>query len=379
MKETIRLALWKIIDGLVQLFPKGGDGKKVAIIRLDELGDYVLFRNALLALQQTLEISGNHRLTLIGNAAWKNLYDSAGSSALSEVFWVDKRRFSKRPRYRFQTLLQIRSQGFDVIADPHFTRQPELDLAIVRASGAPQKVGFRVNDATDSLFTELIPANLPSSTFEYFRNLDFVQKAFGVPAENILSFRSLSPSGPPPPGIPQTPFLALFPGSGKADKKWPPESFAEIVRRCQQHFGLKTVLLGSPADRTDAEALMRFDLEGMENQTGKTTLTESLHFIKAATAVLSVDTGSVHLAAALGTPVVALYSGKHYGRFAPYPPEITPDFITLYSPEVQQMIAAGDPRLQEETAMPNERIRDISVEVVWEALKCVLERKFALL
>lgn len=377
MKEAIRLALWKIIDGVVRLFPKGVGSKKVAIIRLDELGDYVLFRNALLAVQKTLEISGNHQLILIGNAAWKNLHNSADAGLVSDVFWIDKRRFSKSPRYRLQTLLAIRRKGFDVIADPHFTRQPELDVAIVRASGAPQKIGFLLNNATDLLFTDLVSATLPTPAFEYFRNLEFAQKAFGVPAENLPSFRNLTPSGPPPTGIPQTPFLALFPGSGKADKKWPPEYFAEIARRCNQHFGLKTMLLGSPADCADAEALMRCGVEGMENQTGETTIAESLHFIRAATAVLSVDTGSVHLAAALGTPVVALYSGKHYGRFAPYPTEITPDFSTLYSPEVQQMIAADDPQLHEETAMPNERIRDISVETVWEALKGVLDRKFA--
>jgi ADP-heptose:LPS heptosyltransferase len=51
--------------------------------------------------------------------------------------------------------------------------------------------------------------------------------------------------------------------------------------------------------------------------------------------LLSVDTGSIHLAAAVNCTVVGIFNGSQYKRFAPYPTELNQRFITVYSDEVE--------------------------------------------
>ena len=59
--------------------------------------------------------------------------------------------------------------------------------------------------------------------------------------------------------------------------------------------------------------------------------------------LLSVDTGSVHLAAAVGCPVAGIFNGSQYKRFAPYPKDIAPAFYAVYPDAVERELS--DPEL----------------------------------
>ncbi|MFX5734413.1 glycosyltransferase family 9 protein, partial [Acinetobacter baumannii] len=58
------------------------------------------------------------------------------------------------------------------------------------------------------------------------------------------------------------------------------------------------------------------------NLSGKTSLPQLLSVLRGARCLLSVDTGSVHLAAAVGCTVFGIFNGSQYKRFAPYPPAV---------------------------------------------------------
>jgi heptosyltransferase-2 len=104
------------------------------------------------------------------------------------------------------------------------------------------------------------------------------------------------------------PILALCPGAefGQA-KKWPSEYFQQVAR---QHInkGGQVWLFGSMADRISCEDVAKpFDTPQMKNFAGKTSLDQAVALLSKANQVVANDSGLMHVAAALGRPVVAIY------------------------------------------------------------------------
>src|SRR5262249_1724244 len=101
-------------------------------------------------------------------------------------------------------------------------------------------------------------------------------------------------------------------------KRWPPEYFAELACRAQAYAGGTVLFVGSrdemPLARTTAEHLPgpRLDL------TGRTTLPQLVALLACVDVMIANDTGPLHLAAALGRPVVAPYTCTKVRLNGPY-------------------------------------------------------------
>lgn len=107
------------------------------------------------------------------------------------------------------------------------------------------------------------------------------------------------------PGPGADPFLLIAPGTIWDTKQWTPAGFAEVAR----HFlgrNLPVVLAGAPRDRAVSEAIAR-DAPGTINLCGRTSQGELAALTRHAAAVLANDSGPMHLAVALGRPVVAIF------------------------------------------------------------------------
>ena len=111
-------------------------------------------------------------------------------------------------------------------------------------------------------------------------------------------------------------WFGLNPGAeyGPA-KRWPEEKFIAAARELQQHTGCGWVIFGGPADQPLAENIAGALTEHTASHTapavlnlaGRTTLRELCAALKACAVLLTNDTGPMHVAAAVGTPVVALF------------------------------------------------------------------------
>ncbi|MDD2902730.1 MAG: lipopolysaccharide heptosyltransferase II [Syntrophales bacterium] len=103
------------------------------------------------------------------------------------------------------------------------------------------------------------------------------------------------------------PWVGLSPGAafGPA-KRWPPERFAALGQELQKEFGARLVLLGGPEDR-EAAAAVKTRLPGVLNLVGRTTLRQALGVLTRLSLLITNDSGLMHAAAALGTPLVALF------------------------------------------------------------------------
>ena len=130
-----------------------------------------------------------------------------------------------------------------------------------------------------------------------------------------------------PPVEAGAPYVVLNFGSNEPGRRWPFESYLQLAERLLDK-GFRVVFTGGKGEVAEEGRLMaRLDRPEVVNLIARTSLPELLDLLKHAHAVVTADTGPMHLAIALGAPTVATVGGGHFGSFIPYPPEATPPQI----------------------------------------------------
>jgi lipopolysaccharide heptosyltransferase II len=114
-------------------------------------------------------------------------------------------------------------------------------------------------------------------------------------------------------------WLAVLPGARWDNKRWPVERFAEVVRRVLiQNATLRCAILGGNADKSLGETIAKAVPDRCLDLTGATSLPEMVEWLRLSRVVLTNDTGPMHVAAALGKPLVALFGPTEPRRTGPY-------------------------------------------------------------
>ncbi len=106
---------------------------------------------------------------------------------------------------------------------------------------------------------------------------------------------------------PSKPLFGVSPGSVWATKRWLPGRYAELIRRLAEKYGYRSVLFGSSGDRPLCDEIAAESGVDPLNAAGALTLLQSAALAARCTAVVSNDTGMSHVAAAMDTPVVAVF------------------------------------------------------------------------
>ncbi len=115
---------------------------KLLIIRLDGIGDYLLFRN-FLALYQSSPKWKNYHITLLGEQSWKNIYDTFDSDSTDETIWINKHKYLNDESYRNEVYSLLRQKRFEVVICPCRTRPFLVDDLLVKATGAFKIFGVK--------------------------------------------------------------------------------------------------------------------------------------------------------------------------------------------------------------------------------------------
>jgi len=114
------------------------------------------------------------------------------------------------------------------------------------------------------------------------------------------------------------PLIAINPVAKWETKLWPNKKFAELADMLIDQYDMKIVFTGGIKDYSINQAITSSMKVRAINFAGKTTLTELAALYEKAALVISTDTGPMHLAAAVGTPVVALFGPTASWRTGPY-------------------------------------------------------------
>jgi len=341
MMQGIKLIVYYFINLLV-LPSKIIKNNSLLLIRLDAIGDYVLFRNFIKLLKVSEEYKG-HKITLVGNSAWKTLALELDTEFVGNFIWLDRRKFTNDFIYRYKKLKEITSQGYEIVLNPAFSREYFFGDNIVRLTTSENKIGS-IGDLSnikiwqkrisDKYYNQLIAAD-SNIMFEFSRNKEFLenllQYKLAITKPNIVLNDKVLKFD-----LPEK-YAILFIGGSADFRKWDIENFSRIARYLKDKYGYSIVLCGGPNDREEAIKFSHIFNNDYIDLVGKTSLIDLLYIIYNGNLMIANETSAPHFAVALEmTNIFVISNGNHYGRFTPYPQNICENYHVVYHPEIEK-------------------------------------------
>jgi lipopolysaccharide heptosyltransferase I len=292
--------------------------RRIALIKPSALGDVVHALPALTALRRRFP---HAHITWVVNRSFEPLL--RGHPDLDETLAFDRgasrggfwAAFGSWGRF----LSRLRRGRFDLALDLQGLLRSGV---MTRATGAPRRVGLAgAREGAAWLYTDIVDVPDPQSTHAVDRYLLAIRALGGSverPTFRLPSFaaeadvigRLLAP-------LPR-PWIAVVVGARWLTKRWPPGHFAGLLRQAHASFGASAIFVGAAEDGPASEQAARH-LDGPSLLlTGRTSLPELACVLASSNVVLANDTGPLHLAVALGRPVVAPYTCTQTRLTGPY-------------------------------------------------------------
>ncbi|MEZ5365343.1 MAG: lipopolysaccharide heptosyltransferase I [Bryobacterales bacterium] len=300
------------------------EAPRLLLIRLGAMGDVLHTLPALTLLRRALPAA---KIAWAVEPHWAPLL--RGNPALDEVIEVPlkawrKSMFATETRRSWRALRDgLRGRAFDAAID----FQGLIKSALLARAAKPGAVaGFERGEVREALAAKFYTHRfLANRRHVVDKNLALARGVCSVtddfPAAVYL------PDGEQAESLPGGDFILASPLAGWKSKQWPPERYAKLAALAWQQRRLPLVLDGAPADRAYLEGIADLAPEGA-CRVHVSSLLELVGATRAATAVLGVDSGPMHLAAALNKRGVALFGPTDPERNGPYGGTLT----TLRSP-----------------------------------------------
>jgi ADP-heptose:LPS heptosyltransferase len=111
--------------------------------------------------------------------------------------------------------------------------------------------------------------------------------------------------------------IGLNPGATQERKRWPEERFAVLGDQLAAEWGCRVAIFGGPGDEDLADRILRSMESPAINLAGRLRLGETAAALRRCEIVISNDTGPLHMASALGVPVVGLFGPTSPNQFGP--------------------------------------------------------------
>jgi heptosyltransferase I len=291
---------------------------KFLIVRLGSLGDVVHAIPAAAALRHAYPAA---RVDWMVDPRYVELLNLVES--IDARIPVDPRALGRGSERRqlLRTLRELRNTRYDVVID----LQGLLKSAVLaRAAGGRKTLGFpRAHlrePAARLLYTQ---APDPGAAPHVIHKNLALLAALGV-SDRRVRF---------PVNIPRTPtvqavnerfagrgFALINPGAAWPNKRWPADRFGAVAAAIQRDHGLSSVVLWGPdEEHLAADVVARSS--GAAELSPATTITDIVGLARSARLMVSGDTGPLHIAAAVGTPIVALFGPTFSERNGPWADE----------------------------------------------------------
>ena len=294
-----------------QVLKSPDEYRKILLIRLDHMGDGLFL---LPTLQSARKLFPNAHLTLLAGP-W-------ASSFVKPGVWVDEVKIFEAPWFRrppqffrwthfWEINRWIKKQGFEIGID---FRGDLRHLLWMSLCCIPIRAGY---GGTGAGFLLTHEKSLNSTHHEVERNLDLLRlfqpglKAgpFEAPTvyENAkIKIGELLTTN----GVQGDMGLAIFQvTAGYPSKEWEPAKFAEVMSKVSENPKLLVGVIGAREDADRIEKILTLVKSPVLNLCGKTNLEELGALFQRASVYVGLDSGPAHLAVAMGTRCVLIYSG----------------------------------------------------------------------
>jgi heptosyltransferase-2 len=309
--------------------------RRILAVKLGDLGDLLAVTPALQALHAA---HPSAEIDLLVPPSSAHLLEGAPyikRILTFEKFAFDNLRGLLHPGRLLSTLsllFRLRLSRYDgLVIFHHFTgRWGAIKFGVLSAaSGASKRAGL------DNGRGRLLNLRVPDRGFGFMHEADYwlqvaallgadphggwrphipLTKAQRTRAANLLTGEGTNHA---------TTLVAVHPGAGAYSRAriWPVERFAEVARGLIAEHDAHVIIVGGPDEIDSANVLERLvDSPAVHNMAGKTSVHETAALIERCSLFVGNDSGPMHIAAAVGTPVVAIFGPSNKEAWAPYTP-----------------------------------------------------------
>jgi len=282
---------------------------RILIVRLGALGDIVHALPAVAALRDRWP-----------DATIDWLVDARHRDILDLVSVVDERiLLPSALAAQCRVVSELRRRRYDLAVDLQGLIKSAL---LARASGARRAVGFRADELRERpaaiFYTET--HDTAHARHVVMKNLALVRALGANVAEVRFPLRVPSPPVAVPVdaigGLRDGPFALLNPGAAWPNKQWPPERFGGVAAALRDRYAMRSLVLWGPGEERLAHSAV-LSSRGAAQAAPPTTVHDLVALTAAAALVVSGDTGPLHIAVALGRPVVAIHGPTSPARNGP--------------------------------------------------------------
>ncbi len=294
---------------------------RILIYRIGNLGDTVCAIPAMVAIRQRFPYATILLLTnkeTMGNPDAEEVLK--GNDFIDEIITYDPAKL-KNIGYLKEFIKKFRLLQIDLFVYLSLSESTHMrlirDWVFFSLLGCKRRVGFKLPKLIDTrrvkgieipifpqevdrLMSLLIPLGVDTSNIDFRlpikdddkRNVDILWNEYNLKDKN--------------------PIIVICPGAKFPAKQWDVQRFAEVISVLREMFNAKIILIGGHGDKKTAEEIIKKTRNSIVNLTGTTTYMESAEILGRCDLLISNDCGPVHLAAAVGTPVVGIYSSRSY-------------------------------------------------------------------
>jgi ADP-heptose:LPS heptosyltransferase len=291
------------------------DCKKILVIRPDNMGDLIMSAPAIRALKETFNATITVLTSSMAKAVIKHIPE-IDNDIIFDLPWVKTE--SKPDKAVFNDVVeQIKGQNFDAaVIFTVFSQNPLPTAMLAYLAGIPRILAY-CRENPYHLITDWVPDKEPYDEIKHQvrRDLDLVASV-GAHTRNedlyLTSDKGLWP------GIAHKltinglnlnePWMILHPGVSEMKREFPADRWAEAGKRLIADVGCQLLITGALTEKGLTDELAKLIGQGSVSAGGLFDLDEYICLVKHAPLLLSVNTGTVHIASAVGTKVVVLYA-----------------------------------------------------------------------
>jgi lipopolysaccharide heptosyltransferase I len=297
---------------------------RILIVRLSALGDIVHALPVLAAIKHSKPdaqvdwLVEENYAAILALATGLNrrviVRASANREASDAISFTGGAGYIRAARY-------LRAQRYDLALD----LQGLLKSAVwARVSGAPRVAGFDRTHLREELAASFYSESvLPDASGHVMRkNLSILSTLdISVPEPQLLlrpaatpeMVKSIHTAGG------ADGYIVINPGAAWPNKCWPPDRFGAVANALRDRTGLHSLVTWGPKERALADAVARAS-GGAATAAPATSVPDLAALMRSAALVISGDTGPLHIAAAVGTPIVGLFGPTRPERNGPWDP-----------------------------------------------------------
>ncbi len=308
---------------------KFNNRKKILVLKPDHLGDVLVSFPALRRLRE--KFTDAHIGILIGSWSIElmRINRDVNEMIVFDMPYYIRRKVRRNIYYAtlfalnlIKLSISLRKKKFDVIIDLNNTWATKL---ISYLTGVPQRIGSDIYGNGFMMTDEL---HVDISRYQIEQNL-LLLTPLGAEIENPIIAISIPDKAEEAVNnfllennIKNTePVIGIHPTTGYPSKLWLNKRFASVIDYLLSNFGARIILTGSKGDKDAIQEIINMALhkEAVINTCGKISIPELFALIKKMNMLITVDSFPMHIAAAVGTPVIAIFSAVNDPkRWGPY-------------------------------------------------------------